>query len=115
MKGRTPAPDEWDRWLARYLKRLEATGHAARTIQARRDMARLFIAYTKEAGIRGPEGVPPPSSPPTSSTAGRPRTPAAGRIVPGRSTATSWSSGASSTSWRRRAWSRLPSRRGSST
>jgi integrase/recombinase XerD len=57
MRRRTPAPDPWDRWLTRYLKRLEATGHAARTIQSRSDMAGLFIAYAKEAGIRGPEGV----------------------------------------------------------
>jgi integrase/recombinase XerD len=57
MRKRIPAPDPWERWLARYLKRLEATGHAARTVQARRDMARLFIVYTKQAGIRGPERI----------------------------------------------------------
>lgn len=57
MKRRTRAPDGWEIHLARYLKRLEATGHAARTIRSRRDMAGLFIAYAKEAGIRGPEGL----------------------------------------------------------
>ena len=61
MRRRTPAADPawtgWSRWLERYLKRLEATGHAARTIRSRRDMAGLFIAYAKEAGIVGPEGV----------------------------------------------------------
>ncbi len=57
MRKRTPAPDPWDRWLTRYLKRLEATCHAPKTIRSRRDMAGLFIAYAKEAGIRGPEGI----------------------------------------------------------
>ncbi len=57
MRKRTPAPDLWELYLTRYLKRLEATGHAPKTIRSRRDMARLFAAYAKEAGIRGPEGL----------------------------------------------------------
>jgi integrase/recombinase XerD len=59
MRRRIPAADSWELHLTRYLKRLEATGHSPRTIRSRRDMGRLFAAYAKEAGIRGPEGLSP--------------------------------------------------------
>lgn len=62
MRKRIPAPSSdsaWERWLDRYLRRLEATGHAARTIRSRRDMLRLFAAYARQGGVKGPEGLAP--------------------------------------------------------
>lgn len=49
--------DEWPIWLERHLKRLEATGHAAKTLVSRRSLLGKFIAYAREAGVRGPNRV----------------------------------------------------------
>lgn len=56
-RKRTPDPDPWDRWLVRYLKRLQASGHAPKTIVSRKDMIGRFIAYSKQAGLQGPEAI----------------------------------------------------------
>lgn len=57
MRRRTRVRDEWQLWLDRHLKRLEATGHAAKTLVTRRDLVGRFIAYAKEAKIAGPSAV----------------------------------------------------------
>jgi integrase/recombinase XerD len=57
MRRNTPDPDPWSLWLTRYLKRLEATGHAAKTIASRKDLVGRFAAYAKEAGVRTPHAV----------------------------------------------------------
>lgn len=49
------AADSWDRWLARYLRRLEARGHDPKTLAGQRSLLGRFIAYTKEARVPGPE------------------------------------------------------------
>lgn len=62
MRTRIPEPSRdsgWERWIDRYLKRLEATGHAERTIRSRRDMIGLFAVYARQGGVKGPEGIAP--------------------------------------------------------
>ena len=65
MKRRTrahdPAPTSlgagWDRWLTRYLKRLEATGLAPKTVVSRRSLIGRFIGYARQSRVSGPQGV----------------------------------------------------------
>ncbi len=44
----------WPLWIERHLKRLEATGHARKTIDSRRSMLDRFATYVREAGVESP-------------------------------------------------------------
>lgn len=44
----------WDQWIERHLKNLEATGHAGKTVSERRRMLGMFRKYAEEIGVDSP-------------------------------------------------------------
>ena len=56
-RGGAVPPNEWPRWLDRYIKHLEAKGQAEKTLTSRRALLGKFIVYARQAGVQAPERV----------------------------------------------------------
>ena len=50
---------EWDRWVERYVNRLDALQFSKSTVDGRRRLLNLFGRYAREMGVHGPEGIGP--------------------------------------------------------
>jgi site-specific recombinase XerD len=52
-----PKEDAWERWIERFLDRLEARRYSQSSLSSRRRHLRAFARYALEIGVRGPEGI----------------------------------------------------------
>jgi integrase/recombinase XerD len=57
MNKPTREAESWERWLERFINRLEASGYASKTLRSHRDLLTKFIAYARESRVNGPEAM----------------------------------------------------------